>query len=64
MTRNNDIETLLRKALENANQVEQDEHEEKLGDHQAPRQQSRPIALNDDAALAAIVGAALNTNNF
>ncbi|GAB2624410.1 hypothetical protein GCM10009696_32680 [Kocuria himachalensis] len=61
MTRNNDIETLLRKTLENANQ---DEHEEKLGDHQAPRQQARPIALNDDAALAAIVGAALNNNNF
>lgn len=64
MTRNNDIETLLRKALENANQDEQDNHEEKLGDHRAPRQQARPIALNDDAALARIVGAALNTNNF
>ncbi|MCM3484075.1 hypothetical protein [Kocuria rosea] len=64
MTRNNDIETLLRKALENANQDEQDRHDNELGDHQAPRQQSRPIALNDDAALARIVGAALNTNNF
>lgn len=64
MTRNNDIETLLRKALENVNQDEQDPHDEELGDHQAPRQQARPIALNDDAALARIIGGALNTNNF
>lgn len=59
-----DIEALIRQALEGANEDEQDRHEEELGDHQAPRQQSRPIALNDDAALARIIGGALNTNNF
>ena len=59
-----DVEALIRKALEGANEDEQDRRDEELGDHQAPRQASRPIALNDDAALARIIGGALNTNNF
>ncbi|WP_426118476.1 hypothetical protein [Kocuria sp. LHG3120] len=59
-----DVEALIRKALEGANEAEHDRHTEGLDDHQAPRQQSRPIALNDDAALARIIGGALNTNNF
>ena len=58
-----DVEALIRMALGGANEDERDRHEEKLGDHQAPRQQSRPIALNNDEALAAVVGGALN-NNF
>lgn len=59
-----DVEALIRKALEGANEDEPDRHDEELGDHQASRQQSRPIALNDDAALARIIGGALNTNNI
>ncbi|MHC5557686.1 hypothetical protein [Kocuria sp. U4B] len=60
-----DVEDLIRQALEGANQDEQDRHTEGLDDYQAPRRQSRAIALNDDAALARIVGGALNNStNF
>lgn len=56
MTRNNDIETLLRKALEG----HEDDHQEPNDDYQ-PRNTSRAaIPLNDDDALTAIVLDAVN----